>query len=130
MCEDLIKLKKLCVPELKKYLNHHGLKQHLKSSKCEKVKAIVTRSYLQQKSPLRAGQPTLRHARTLTQNDNRVSADSSETDESDKRMKVMSMTVMPLTLGEMTQVTSFLHSPIKMRKMPMRGQMPHAQGEP
>ena len=83
MCEDLTKLKKLCVPEQKKYLNHHGLKQHLKSSKCEKVKAIVTRSYLQQKSPLRAGQPTLRNARTLTQNDNRVSADSSETDESD-----------------------------------------------
>ena len=50
-----------------------------------------------------------------------------------KAMKVttMSMTVMPLTLGEMmTQVTSFLHSSIQMRKMPMRGQMPHAQGEP
>ena len=45
-----------------------------------KVKAIV-RHYLQQKSPLRAGQPTLRNARTLTQNDNRASADSNETDE-------------------------------------------------
>ena len=36
---------------------------------------------MQQKSPLRAGQPTLRNARTLTQNDNRASADCSETDE-------------------------------------------------
>ena len=36
---------------------------------------------MQHKSPLRAGQPTLTNART--QNDNRASADSSETDESD-----------------------------------------------
>ena len=47
-----------------------------------------------------------------------------------KGMKVtMSMTMMSLTLGEkMTQETSFLHSSIQMRNMPMRGQMPHAQG--
>ena len=37
---------------------------------------------MQQKRPLKAGQPTLRNARTLTQNDNRASAHSSETDES------------------------------------------------
>ena len=73
----------LRVPELNKYLNHQGLKQHLKSSKSEKVKAIVRHSCLQQKCPLRAGQPTPRNAWTLTQNDNRASADSSETDESD-----------------------------------------------
>lgn len=30
-----------------------------------------------------SGQPTLRNARTLTKNDNRASADSSETDKSD-----------------------------------------------
>ena len=47
-----------------------------------KVKAIV-RHCLQQKSPLRAGQPPLRNARTLTRNYNRASADSIETDESD-----------------------------------------------
>ena len=83
LCEDLTKLKRLRVPELNKYLNHHGLKQHLKSSKSEKIKAIVRHSCLQQKSPLGAGQPTLRNARTLTQNDNRASADNSEMDESD-----------------------------------------------
>ena len=38
---------------------------------------------MQQKSPLRAGQPTLRNARTLTQNDKMASVDSSKTDESD-----------------------------------------------
>ena len=36
---------------------------------------------MQQKSPLRAGKPTLRNARILTQNENRVSTDSSETGE-------------------------------------------------
>ena len=64
-----------------------GLKQHLKNSKNDKVKAIE-RHCLQQMSlstdePLRAGETTLRNDRTLKQNDNRVSTDSSETDESD-----------------------------------------------
>ena len=85
LCEVLTTLKKLPVPELNKYLNLHGLKQHLKSSKSEKVKVIVRHPCLQQKSPLRAGQPTLTNVRTLAQKaDNRASADSSETDESDK----------------------------------------------
>ena len=35
--EDVTTLKRLRVPELNKYLNHHGLKQHLKSSRSEKV---------------------------------------------------------------------------------------------
>ena len=46
LCEDAAKLRKLRVPELDKYLKHHGLKQHLKSSKDEKVKAIVRHSCL------------------------------------------------------------------------------------
>ena len=66
-CEDVMKLKKLRVPEVNEYLNRHGLKQHLKSSNSEKVKVFVRHSCLQQKSPLRAGQPTLRNARTLAQ---------------------------------------------------------------
>ena len=82
LCEDVTKLNNLRVPELKKYLNHHGLKQHLKSSQSEKVKVIAGHC-LQQTIPLRAGQPTLRHARTLTQNDNRASAESSEMDKRD-----------------------------------------------
>ena len=39
--------KKLRVPELNKYLTHHGIKEHLKSSKREKIKVIV-RHCLQQ----------------------------------------------------------------------------------
>ena len=55
----------------------------MKSSKSEKVKAIVRHSCLERRSPLGAGQQTLTNARTLTLNDNRARADSSETDESE-----------------------------------------------
>ena len=42
LCEDAAKLKKLRVPELNKYLKHHGLlNQHQKSNKNEKVKTIM-----------------------------------------------------------------------------------------
>ena len=81
---------------------------------------------MQRRSPLKAGRPTLRNARTLTLNETRhAGADNSEMNESDNK------TVMPLTLSEkMTQVMSFSHSSIQMRKMQMRGKMPHVQGEP
>ena len=82
LCKDVTELRKR-VPELNKYFNHHGLKQHLNNCKSEKVKVIVRHSCLQQKSPLRAGQPTLRNTRILTENNKKASADSSETDESD-----------------------------------------------
>ena len=55
LCEDATKLKKLRVPELNKYLKHHGLlKQHQKSSKNEKVKTIM-RHFLQMNT-LKTGQ--------------------------------------------------------------------------
>ena len=117
---NVTKLKKLRLPELNKYLNHHGLGQHLKSSKSDIVKTIQRCSCLQQKSPLTAGQPTLRNVRTLAQNDNRASADSVETDENENE-QYDSDTIDP---GE--EHDSFLHSSIQMRKMPMIGQMPHA----
>ena len=44
---------------------------------------VIVRHFLQQTSPLRAGQPTRRNSRTLTQNENRASAESRETDERD-----------------------------------------------
>ena len=75
LSEDATKLKKLRVPEVNNYLNHHGLKQHLKSSNCKTFMPAAEESS--------QSWPTLRNARTLTQNDNRASADSSETDESD-----------------------------------------------
>ena len=71
LCEDAAKLRKLRVPELDKYLKHHELKQHYKSSKEEKVKAIIRHSCLKPMgNPLRNGQ-TVRN-----QIDNR--GDSSE----------------------------------------------------
>ena len=67
LCEDAAKLRKLRVPELDKYLKHHGLKQHFKSSKDENVKAIVRHSRLHPMgNPFRTGQTGVRE-----QNDNR-----------------------------------------------------------
>ena len=59
------------------------------------------------------------------QDDNRASVDSSETDESDNH-EYYSGDID--SAGK--QMMSFLHSSIQMRKMPIRGQMPHAQDEP
>ena len=38
LCKDVTKLKKPCVPELDKYIKHYGFKQHLKTSKNERVR--------------------------------------------------------------------------------------------
>ena len=48
--EDPTKLKKLRVPELNKYLKHHRLDKHLKSTKNDKVK-VITRHWLLQMNP-------------------------------------------------------------------------------
>ena len=50
LCEDLIKLKKLRVPELNQYLEHHRLDKHVKSTTNDKVK-VITRHWLLQMNP-------------------------------------------------------------------------------
>ena len=50
LCEDPIKLKKLWVPELNKYLKHHRLDRHLKSTKNDKVQ-VITRHWIFQINP-------------------------------------------------------------------------------
>ena len=50
LCEDSTKLKQLRVPELNKYLKHHGLHQHIKSLKNEEVK-VIARHWLLQMNP-------------------------------------------------------------------------------
>ena len=50
LCEDSTKLKKLRVPELNKYLKHHRLDKHLKSTKNDKVQ-VITRHWLLQMNP-------------------------------------------------------------------------------
>ena len=47
LCEDSTKLKQLRVPELNKYLRHHGIHQHIKSPKNDKVKVIAGHWLLQ-----------------------------------------------------------------------------------
>ena len=50
LCENPIKLKQLRVPELNKYLKHHGLDKHLKSTKNDKI-TVITRHWLLQMNP-------------------------------------------------------------------------------
>ena len=50
LCEDSTKLKQLWVPELNKYLKHHGLQQHIKSPKNDEVK-VIARHWLPQMNP-------------------------------------------------------------------------------
>ena len=95
----------------------------MKRRKSEKVKAIERHSCLQQKSPLRAGQPTLRNARTLTQNVNRASAESSETDESENDEYDSD------TIGSGGEYDSSDVILAFIRMMPILGQTPNAQGE-
>ena len=92
-----------------------------KSSKSQKVKTIVRNSCLQQKSPLRASQPTMRNVRTLTQN--KPDNDEYDSDAIDSEWGG--------GVGRrLNQVILFLYSSTQMRKMPTIGQMPHAQDEP
>ena len=70
MCEDAAKLKKLCVPELNKYLKHHGLlKQHQKSNKNDKVKALM--GHTLQMNTLRTGQTEVGGSNESGQTDSR-----------------------------------------------------------
>ena len=50
LCEDSTKLKQLRVSELNKYLRHHGIHQHIKSAKNDKVK-VIARHWLLQMNP-------------------------------------------------------------------------------
>ena len=101
----------------------------MKRSKSEKVKAIVRHSCLQQKSPLRAGQPTLRNARTLTQNVNRASAESSETDESENGEYDSDTIGSGGEEDSSGVILAFISSHEEDQKMPILGQTPNAQGE-
>ena len=91
LCEDPTKLQKLRVPELNKYLKHHGLDKHLKSTKLDKVK-VIARHWLLQMNPERNDllQTRLRENESLLdidnddsdEDDNSGSESSSERDES------------------------------------------------
>ena len=101
----------------------------MKRRKSEKVKAIVRHSCLQQKSPLRAGQPTLRNARTLTQNVNRASAESSERDESENGEYDSDTVGSGGEEDSSDVILAFIRSHEEDQKMPILGQTPIALGE-
>ena len=67
------------MPELNKYLKHHGLKQHRKSNKNDKVKAIMGHSL--QMNTLRTGQTEMGGSNESGQTDSR--GESSEGEETD-----------------------------------------------
>ena len=84
LCEDAAKLKRLHVPELNKYLKHHGLlKQHQKNNKNDKVKAIMGHSL--KKNTLETGQAEVEGSNESGQTDS--SGESSEGEETDSGYK-------------------------------------------
>lgn len=83
LCEDPTKLKKLRVPELNKYLRHHRLDKHLKSTKNYKVK-VITRHWLLEMNPERTDplQTSLRE-RNEAVNEPLENSDNDHSDEDD-----------------------------------------------
>ena len=96
LCEDVTKLKKLRIPELNKYLNTTGWSCIWEQQEWE----LANQNREMPGHKMTTGQ-VLRAVKWIT-------------------VTVMSMTVMPSTLGEkITQVVLFLHSSIHTREMPM-----------
>ena len=83
MCEDPTKLQKLRVPELNKYLKHHRLDEHLKSTKHDKVK-VTARRWLLQINPERTDllQTRLRE-KDSAENESLLDIDKDDSDEDD-----------------------------------------------
>ena len=83
LCEDPTKLKKLRVPELNKYLKHHRLDKHLKSTKNDKVK-VITRYWLLQMNPEGTDPPqTSLRERDEAVNEPLENSDNDHSDEDD-----------------------------------------------
>ena len=124
--EDPTKLKKLRVPELNKYLKHHRLDKHLKSTKNDKVK-VITRHWLLQMNP--EGTDLLQTGlkeRDEAENEPLLDSDNYDSDEDDNggRMKMIALTLVV----ETNRVMSFL--PSSMTKKKLRGQPQHVREEP
>ena len=126
LCEDPTKLKKLRVPELNKYLKHHRLDKHLKSTKNYKVK-VITRHWLLQMNPERTEplQTSLRE-RNEAVNEPLENSDNDRSDEDDNggRRRMITFTLVIETNQEMP----FL--PSSMTKKKLRGQPQHVREDP
>ena len=108
--------------ELNKYLKHHGLlKQHQKSNKNDKVKALVGHSL--QMNTLRTGQTEVGSSNESGQTDSR--GESSEGEETDDEHK----SDAPDSEDDSTQMMSFLLLSPQTRNMQTSGQLQHVQDE-
>ena len=123
LCEDSTKLKQLRVPELNKYLKHHGLHQHIKSLKNDKVK-VIARHWLLQMNP--EGPDPLMLQTRLRERDgaDKESLQDSDSDEV-KVMRMMRTTMIPSTLG--VKMSSL---PLSMTRKKLIGQQRHALEDP
>ena len=83
LCEDPTKLQKLRVPELNKYLKHHRLDKHPKSTKHDKVK-VIAKHWLLQMNPERTDllQTRLREKESA-ENESLLDIDNDDSDEDD-----------------------------------------------
>ena len=128
LCEDSTKLKQLRVPERNKYLKHHGIHQHIKSPKNEKVK-VIARHWLLQINP--EGPDPLMLQTRLRERDGAdkdpyktVTAMKMSTAEV-KAMIMIRTTMIPSTLG--VKMSSL---PLSMTRKKLRGQQRHALEDP
>ena len=128
LCEDSTKLKQPRVPELNKYLKHHGIHQHIKSPKNDKVK-VIARHWLLQMNP-EGPDPLILQTR-LRERDGAdkdpyktVTAMKMSTAEV-KAMIMIRMTMIPSTLG--VKMSSL---PLSMTRKKLRGQQRHALEDP
>ena len=128
LCEDSTKLKQLRVPELNKYLRHHGIHQHIKSPKNDKVK-VIARHWLLQMNP--EGPDPLMLQTRLRERDGAdkdpyktVTAMKMSTAEV-KAMIMIRTTMIPSTLG--VKMSSL---PLSMTRKKLRGQQRHALEDP
>ena len=125
--EDSTKLKQLRLLELK-YLKHHGLHQHIKSPKNDKVK-VIARHWLLQMNP--EGPDPLMLQTRLGERDGAdkdpyetVTAMKMSTAEV-KAMIMIRTTMIPSTLG--VKMSSL---PLSMTRKKLRGQQRHALEDP
>ena len=133
LCEDPTKPEKLRVPELNKYLKHHRLDKHLKSTKNDGVKEI-TRHRLRQMNPPICYTATNKIERNWDEAENEPLLDS-DNDDSDvqrrqvkakaavtRRMKMITLTlvietnrVMSVLPSSMTKMKEEVERPAKTR---------------
>ena len=116
------------MPELNKYLKHHGLHQHIKSPKNDKVKVIARHSLLQMNPE--GPDPLMRQTRLRERDgaDKESLQDSdSDEDENDDNDKNDNDSI---NSGGEGGVVKMLSLPLSMTRKKLRGRKRHALEDP